>query len=102
MANQVQVDLASLLRTIHATTTAPAKRRELWDLALNLLASHLEVYGIASSVQLQPLVRRKALAYSFLDSLPYTGRSEMSTSGSGSSLNPPAGAAGPSKSTGLP
>lgn len=76
IATQVQVDLASLLRTIHATTTAPVKRRELWDIALNLIASHLEVFGIASSTQLQPLIRRKKFAYSFLDALPYNGRSQ--------------------------
>lgn len=100
LAGQVQLDLVSLLRTIHATTTAPEKRRELWDLALNLVASHLEVYGLVSSVKLQPLVRRKSLAYSYLDALPYNGPSQAPAAAPvmTTSLSRSSAMVGPSKS----
>lgn len=84
IGKRVNVEVVPLLQTIRATKTPPARRKELWDLAINLIAAHLEIFGVSSSIQLQPLLRRKNLAHAFLESLPYhpTGI-------------PPAAAAGP-------
>lgn len=70
LAGDIDVDILDALHAVTAPTTTSSKRKEFWDLSINCVIATLEVLDLASSVDLQPLLRGKKHVHNYLDALP--------------------------------
>jgi hypothetical protein len=80
LAGDVDVDILDALQAVTAPTTTSSKRKDFWDLSINCVIATLEVLGLASSVDLQPLLRGKKHVHNYLDALPQADAAAPSAS----------------------